>query len=211
MRDKDEHNDYGAFPDPRIPKLIVTGKDVEQIKLQMPILAHQLREKFITEYALPEYDANILTRTRELAFYFIDCVKLLNKPKAISNWIMTDLLARSETITISAKHLTEIIKLVEEKTITKLVGLQLLDSVIASGSEAIPPIERAKELGLLATIKDDQILAILTQLKKDNPKVAEDYLSRPDRVKPFIIGQVMKQTRGQAKSDIVEKLIAKMF
>jgi len=208
MRNKEESQDYRYFPDPDIYAVKITRADVSRIKEKMPVLAYELKEKFINEYGLPEHDANVLTRSKEIAHYFMNCVKLLSKPKVISNWIMTDLLARSNDITISPTHLTDIIKMVEDKTFTKTVGLQLLDEVIKSKQS---PTELAKKMGLLATISDDQILAILTQLKKDNAKVAQDYAENPDKVLRFIIGQVMKQTQGKAKSDVVEKLIPKVF
>jgi aspartyl-tRNA(Asn)/glutamyl-tRNA(Gln) amidotransferase subunit B len=208
MRSKEQSQDYRYFPDPDIYAIELTKKDVEDIKKTMPTLAHEYREKFMTEYALPEYDADILTREKFLTGFFIDCVKSYNKPKSISNWLLTDILKYETFPNITPTHLAEIIKMVDDKKINKTVGLQLLEKVIETEKS---PNELAQKLGLLSTISDAEIKKILETLHAQNPQVALDYKNRPDRVLPFIIGQVMKQTQGKAKSEVVQRLIPEVF
>jgi len=214
MRSKEEAQDYRYFPDPDLIAIKVTPAEVAAIKIKLPVLAYQLKNKFMTEFGLPEYDADVLTREKAIAFYFLDCVKAYNSPKQISNWIMVDLMkimnaaGEDAPIPISAAHFTEIIKMTEDKTITKLVGLQLLEKVISTKQS---PGELAKTMGLLVTVTEQQIVAILEQLKAEKPTIAADYRENPERVIRFMIGYVMKNTQGRAKSDLVEKLIKEKF
>lgn len=202
-----------CVPAPDIPVVRITKEDVMRIKAQLPALACNLKEKLITELGLPEYDANILTKSKAILNYYLECVKLLNEPKKISNWIMVDLLRiikeqENDDLPLSPKHFTDIIKLVEDKQITKMVGLQLLEKVIEIKKE---PYILAKEMGLLTAISEQQIEGILIQLRTENPKVAEDYKNNKERVLKFIVGYVMKNTQGKAKSEIIESMINKVF
>jgi aspartyl-tRNA(Asn)/glutamyl-tRNA(Gln) amidotransferase subunit B len=215
MRSKEESQDYRYFPDPDIYAVKISADDVSKIRVQMPPLAYQLRDKFVNEFKLPAYDAAVLTKSKTTAFYYLECLEFLNEPKKISNWVMVDLQKivneqDTDEIPVSAEYLTEIIKLVEDKTVTKLVGLQLLEKTIA-GNNRQAPAEIAKSMGLFAAVSDEEILDILVRLKNENPQVAQDYTQNKERVSRFIIGQVMKQTRGKAKSETAEKIMQKVF
>jgi aspartyl-tRNA(Asn)/glutamyl-tRNA(Gln) amidotransferase subunit B len=213
MRNKEESQDYRYFPDPDIYPIKISRAVVDDCKSRLPILAHQLRDKFAGEFGLPDYDAAILTKTKETAEFYLSCVALLKEPKKISNWLMVDVAFymnenNLDAIPISAKDLTDIIAMVESKKITKTVGLQLMTEVIKKKK---PAKELAEKMGLFETISDAEILKILAEVAKANPKVADDYRARPDKVLPFIIGQVMKQTRGKAKSEDALRLLPKVF
>ena len=202
MRNKEESQDYRYFPDPDIYAVKITREDVENLRKTMPLLAHQLREKFIKEFKLPEYDADILTRDKTISDFYLECVKLYNNPKPISNWIQTDVLkrmndAQTDKIPTTPQTLTTIIKMVEEGKITKLVGLDMLDGKV--------------KLTDTAGVTDAEITKILTELKASMPHIAADFAANPPKVLPFLIGQVMKATKGKAKSDAVEKIIKKLF
>ena len=213
MRSKEQEVDYRYFPDPDIYAVKITKSDIAKVRDNMPVLAYQLKEQFVTKFGLPEYDADVLTRSKNVAMFYLDCLNHLGEPKKVSNWIMVDLLKimndkSTETIPVSSAYLAEIIKMVEDKKITKAVGLQLLDMVIEKPQ---PPSALAQKMGLLVTITDAQILDILNALKKENPRVAEDFKSNKERVLRFIVGHVMKHTQGKAKSENVERLIYKTF
>ena len=221
MRSKGDFQEYCYIPDPDIYPVRITREDVEKIRVKMPTLAHELRERLVTEFGLPEYDADVITKTRDRAKFYLDCVAHYNEPKQISNWLMVDLLNRMndldlEDFPIAPKDFCDIIKMTQDKIVTKLVGLQILDEVIRlslssewkAGSSVS---ELAKKMGLLVTVTDEQIIGILDGLRKEKPNLPVDYLANKQKVLPFIIGQVMKQTQGRAKSDIVEALIERTF
>lgn len=213
MRSKEEAQDYRYFPDPDILPITIAKESVEKIKNEMPLLPQERRIKYVEEYGLPEYDAQILTSSKYISDYFDTCVKEFNAPKKISNWIMVDLLKLVKeqeefVFPISAEDLTEIIKMVEEKTINKTVGVQLLDKVIETNER---PKALADKMGLLVKISDDQIISLLQKLKSENAKVVEDYKNAPEKVMGFIVGYVMKNTGGKANSLLVKELITKVF
>lgn len=213
MRSKEEAQDYRYFPDPDLLPVKISREEVKKIEDEMVMLPSERRKMYMEEFGLPEYDAQILTSSKYLADYFENCVKNFNAPKKISNWIMVDLLKLVKeqeelTFPISEKNLTAIIKLVEEKTINKTVGLQLLDKTIETGKE---PLILAKELGMLVTISDEQIVSLLEKLKSENQKVVEDFKNSPEKVVGFIVGYVMKNTGGKANSNRVRELISEKF
>lgn len=109
---------------------------------------------------------------------------------------------------ISAQHLSQIIKMVEEKLINKNLGLQLLDKTIESGKD---PLTLAKEMGFLVSIGDEEIIVLLEKLKSENAKVRDDYALEPAKVEGFIVGYVMKNTGGKANAGKVKSLISKVF
>lgn len=213
LRDKVEAQDYRYFPEPDIPPVILTDEDILRVKSEMVTLPHKRRVIYQEQFGLPVYDSEILTINKYISDYFEECVKFYNNPKKISNWIMVDILKlvnlnEGGMFPITAKYLSTIIKMVEEKVINKTVGLQLLDKVIETGED---PESLAKKMKLLVTISDTQILKILKDLTKQNPKVIEDYKLTPERVEPYIIGQVMKATQGKANSIRVKELIKEVF
>ncbi len=213
MRSKEQAQDYRYFPDPDLLPIEVTKEDVSNIKDEMVELPADRRTRYVEEFGLPQYDANILTSTKYISTYFEKCVEFYNAPKKISNWIMVDLLKlvkEQEEIVfpLSEQHLAQIVKMVEEKVINKTVGLQLLDEVIKTHKS---PEVLAKEMNLLVTISDEQIIELLNKLKNENAKVAADYKVAPDKVTGFIMGYVMKNTGGKANSAKVRELISKVF
>lgn len=213
MRSKEEAQDYRYFPDPDLLPVKISREEVKKIEDEMVMLPSERRKMYMEEFGLPEYDAQILTSSKYLADYFENCVKNFNAPKKISNWIMVDLLKLVKeqeelTFPISEQNLTAIIKMVEEKTINKTVGLQLLDKTIETGKE---PLILAKELGMLVTISDEQIVNLLEKLKSENQKVVEDFKNSPEKVVGFIVGYVMKNTGGKANSNRVRELISEKF
>lgn len=213
MRTKEQAQDYRYFPDPDLLPLEISKEDVEAIAKEMVMLPADRRKMYVEKFGLPEYDAQILTSTKYISDYFEKCVSYFDAPKKISNWIMVDLLKlvkeQDEIIfPIDEQKLTTIIKMVEEKTINKTVGLQLLDKVIETGKE---PMTLAKEMNLLVTITDEQVVQLLKKLKAENEKVIQDFKKSPEKVMGFIVGYVMKNTGGKANSNRVKELILALF
>jgi len=213
MRSKEQAQDYRYFPDPDLLPVKISNEDIENVKKEMTMLPQDRRKKYVEEFGLPEYDAQILTSSKYISDYFENCVLQFNAPKKISNWIMVDLMklvkGQEEFVfPIKEQYLASIIKMVEEKIINKTVGLQLLDKTIETGKE---PAVLANEMNLLVTISDEQILELLNKLKNENAKVAEDYKNAPEKVVGFIMGFVMKNTGGKANSSRVRELIAQVF
>ncbi len=213
MRTKEQAQDYRYFPDPDILPIAISKSDVAKIKATMPTLPQERRDRYVKVFGLPEYDAAILTSSKYVSDYFEKCTRIFDSPKKISNWIMVDLLKLVKeqedfVFPIAEEDLCEIIKMVEERVINKTVGLQLMDAVIKSGKK---PSALAKEMNLIATISEEQILSLLQKLKAENAKVSEDYKKQPQKVVGFIVGYVMKNTAGKANAELVKSLIEKVF
>lgn len=212
MRSKEEAQDYRYFPDPDILPISITDGDVKKIKDEMPQLPAQRRAKYIEEFGLTAQDAKQLTTSKYVSDYFENCVALLNLPKKISNWILTDLLRLVKdqeefVFPIDEKRLVQIIQMVEDKKVTKALGLELLE--LCQSSEKMPE-ELAKEHNMIANITAQQIEEILVKFISDNPKAVEDAKSDP-KAMGFIIGHVMKCTQGKANGALVRQLVDKLI
>lgn len=213
LRSKEEAQDYRYFPDPDILPISISKDDIERIKLDMPLLPSERRKMYVETYGLPEYDAKILTSSKYVSDYFENCVKKLDMPKKISNWIMVDLLKLVKeqeefVFPINEEDLVEIIKMVEDKKINKTTGLKLMDKVIIAKEK---PGVLADKMGLYDGVSKEQIIALLNKLKMENVKVCEDYKKEPEKVVGFIVGFVMRNTQGKANSNEVKELIKDIF
>ena len=210
MRSKEEAQDYRYFPDPDILPINVTDEDIDRIKNEIPELPQARRIKYVTEYALSQKDAEMLTSNKYTSDYFETCIKEYPNAKKIANWIITDLFRYADDMgkfPVNEKTLAQIVKMVEDKKITKANGIVLLEKIIKDGGE---PEELAKEMNLISTITDAQIMYIQTRLKQKNQKAIADFKTDP-KVMSFIIGYVMKNTQGKANGQTVKDLIVRMM
>ncbi len=207
MRSKEDTQDYRYFPDPDILEVKIDKDFVKALKEKMPMLAHARREKYVNEFNLPQYDADVLTSSKTVSDFFNQAVELLNQPKEISNWIMTDImkLIVDDVIPISATHLVDIIQLVLQKKITRNNAKDLLESVCKTKSS---PLEIAKKSGMLETISQKQIEQIVEMLIEANQSSALQYAENQNKIMQFFMGRVMKETRGKADPTLTQKVIA---
>lgn len=212
MRSKEEAQDYRYFPDPDILPIEISRGVVKDLESQIPTLPVVRRKKYISEFGLSGADAELLTTDKYISDYFEASVNEYNNPKKIANWILTELLRRIKEsgkgqFDISEKELVSIVSMVEAGKITKANGIVLIDEIAKTGecAEIL-----AKKLNLISDITEEQIVAILEDFKKENPKAVDDFKTDP-KVKSFIVGYVMKRTSGKANGKIVQELISKMF
>ena len=216
MRSKEESQDYRYFPDPDILGVNISEEVVERLRKTLPLLPAQRKELYVSTYALPEYDANILLSEKFISDYFDRVNSIVNKPKQVSNWIMVNVLKTfkekfCETLeeVISSDNLAEVIKMVEDKEITRANGITLYEKLCEEGGEAR---KLAKELGYFnAGISDEELVKIIDEIFESNASAKSDYAANPDKVINFFMGQLMKRTKGAAKVEkarpiIIEKL-----
>lgn len=210
MRSKEDCQDYRYFPDPDLLTVKISREDVAKLKAEMPLSQEKRIEKYTQEYGLPEKDTEVLVSTKVISDYFDSCVKLLNEPKEIDNWILTEILKLnvSEEVPVSAENLTTIIKLVLDKKVSRSNAKILLEKVVETGKDAM---SLAKSMDFLSNVSNDTITQIIDNLIASNPKAVEDYEKTPDKVVQFFIGGTMRETRGKAdalfaKEYIISKL-----
>lgn len=217
MRSKEEAMDYRYFPEPDLLKLVITDEEIENIKGIMPESKTDKLARFISDYAIPEYDANILCEDIELADYFEAVVKTSNNPKLSSNWIMTEVMRNLkeknitiDMFTISPEHLGEIIVLIEKNVISTKIAKELFE--IKLSDDRAPEII-VKEKEMVQVADTGTIEAMIDEVINANPKMVEDYKNSDEGRKPRVIkgliGQVMKLSKGKANPNMVTELMTK--
>ncbi len=215
MRGKEEAHDYRYFPDPDLVPVEIESGWVEEIRKTLPELPDVKKKRFIEEYNLPAYDAEIITSSRKLAEFFETCCKLLPKPKLISNWIMTELLrelnreGKEVTETrLTPELFTELLTLLEEGTISSTTAKKVFLEVYQTGRR---PKEIVEEKGLKQESDEEALLAICQKILEEHPKEVEKYRKGKKNVIGFFVGQVMRETRGKANPKLVNQLLTKLL
>ena len=211
MRSKEEAHDYRYFPDPDLVPVVLDEAWVEEIKKTIPELPEQKRERFAIEYSLPEYDAGVLTSSRELANYFEKCTSLFSKPKIISNWIMGDLLRElnksNQVISecpVSPSALVNLLKLIDEDVISGNIAKSVFEEMYQTGKE---PITIVDEKGLKQITDDKAIDKMVEGVLQANLSQVDEYKGGKEKVLGFLVGQVMKASKGKANPGTVNKLL----
>ncbi|SHF32488.1 aspartyl/glutamyl-tRNA(Asn/Gln) amidotransferase subunit B [Desulfofundulus australicus DSM 11792] len=211
MRSKEEAHDYRYFPEPDLVPLIIDRRWVEEIRATLPELPDERRNRYIKRYDLPAYDATVLTATKEMADYFEECVALYPNAKAVSNWMMGDLArllnAHNMDITqckVSPRQLTDMLKLMDRGTISGKIAKTVFEEMFTTGKD---PEQIVQEKGLVQITDEGTIAAVVDEVLASNAKVVEDYLKGKDRAFGFLVGQVMKATRGKANPELVNRLL----
>lgn len=211
MRSKEEAQDYRYFPDPDILSVKISREIVDLAKKEMPELASEKKLRYVQELALPEYDAKILTSEKYIAEYYESVLEMVKKPKIVSNWIMTYVLAKCKEQSvnsleevITSKNLAYIINAVEDKEITRANGIDLLEIVSYSDLDAK---NEAKERNMISKMTDAELLSFIESVFADNEKAAYDYKSDPVKVENFFMGQLMRKTQGKANVSVARPII----
>lgn len=215
MRVKEEANDYRYFPEPDLVSMEIDPLWVKDIEKNLPELPHEKQERFMKEYDLPEYDAGVLTQTKELANFFEETVKYAHDPKQASNWIMGDVLRRVndeeielEDLRFSPKDLADLLALINQGKISNNIGKKVLKDMFDSGKS---PDVIVKEKGLLQISDEDELIEIVEKVISENEQSVIDYRNGKDRALGFLVGQVMKSTRGKANPQLANKLIREII
>jgi len=215
MRGKEEAHDYRYFPDPDLVPIKIDDKWLDEVKESLPELPDEKKKRFVSEYGLPEYDAQVLTGSVDLAAYFEATVKLYPKPKKVSNWIMVELLKliKKEDHDIGSSKVTpevlaELLSLIEKGTISNKIAKKILEEIYEKGGSATEIVERE---GLSQVSDESELSAIVEQVLRENPKEVEKYRAGKKKVMGFFVGQVMRQTRGKANPQMVNVLLRRLL
>jgi aspartyl-tRNA(Asn)/glutamyl-tRNA(Gln) amidotransferase subunit B len=211
MRSKEEAHDYRYFPEPDLPPLVIDRERQEAIRATLPELPDARRRRLVAEYGVPEYDAALLTQTRELADYFEATAKAAGNPKAASNWIMGEILrimkergVGVDGISVSPEALASLIKIVERGTVSSTVGKDVLAKMFESGRSADAIVA---EEGLAQISDSSSLEPSVHRIVAAHPDVVAEIRAGKDRKFQFLVGQVMKDTKGKADPKIVTDLL----
>ena len=209
MRKKETSQDYRYFPDPDMLAVEISREEVQKIKDSLPPMPEELKKKYIEEYKLTEYDADVITKDRDIIKYFEDTIKLYNNPKVIANWLLTDILSKikdeeNAEIKISSEKLAKILTLLEQSKISRTVAKEIFAKVWDDDADVD---KLAKEMG--GSVDEDSLKTLISNIIANNPKAVEDYHTSdtPEKVFRWFVGQVMKETRGKANAPMAEQII----
>ncbi|MBX6362445.1 MAG: Asp-tRNA(Asn)/Glu-tRNA(Gln) amidotransferase subunit GatB [Gemmatimonadetes bacterium] len=202
MRSKEESHDYRYFPDPDLPPLVVDGRQIDAIRATLPELPDARRRRFIEQYGLPAYDAEVLTAERAVADYYERVAAAVGDPKAASNWVMTDVLgwvnlrqATLAALPVTPERLADLIRLVADGTLSTTLARQVFARMAETGQEAAAIVEAEG----LAQIRDTaQLEAWAAEVVAAHPAEAERYRQGEAKLLGFFMGQLMKRSRGKA-------------
>ena len=214
MRSKEEAHDYRYFPDPDLVPLIIDDAWIDEIRSTLPELPREKKERFIRDYALPEYDAAILTATRQLADYFEECVRLGPQPKVVSNWIMGDILRNVpdtrdiSQFPVTPSHLAEMLLMVDKGTISGKIAKTVFEEMVATGRMPQPIVA---EQGLVQVSDEGALEKAIQDVLSAHSDQVEQYRQGKEKVFGFLVGQVMKTTKGKANPQVVNELLKKML
>lgn len=213
MRSKEQAHDYRYFPEPDLVPLRVSEHWLHEVKAKLPELPAERRERFVREYGLREYDAQVLALTREAGDYFETAAKVSGDGRATANWVSGDLMgllnASGKGVAespVGAEQLGELIALIQKGELSGKLGKEILPKMFETGEAAAAIMDREglrqiSDSGALEKIVDEAIAA--------NPKQVEQYRGGKITVLGFLVGQVMKASRGQANPAAVNEALKK--
>jgi len=211
MRGKEEAHDYRYFPDPDLMPVHVSESLKNEILLSMPELPEKRKERFVNDLKLPEYDAGVLTSQKEMADYFENVLKETKDVKIASNWIMGDVLKKInedhlsfDDFPISAINLGKLINLINTNKISSKIAKNVFPIMLDEGKD---PETIVKERNLIQITDTSEIESAIDNVISNNSKQVEEFKSGKQKVLVFLVGQVMKETRGKANPKMVNQIL----
>ncbi|HPT63302.1 MAG TPA: Asp-tRNA(Asn)/Glu-tRNA(Gln) amidotransferase subunit GatB [Candidatus Atribacteria bacterium] len=214
-RGKEGAEDYRYFPDPDLLPFSIKGEMIEEIKSELPELPLQREERFMTEYELSQGEAEILVQDKEIADFFEDTLRDFNEPRMVCNWITTEVFKNLKELgidisqaSITPAHLAELLKMVDKKEISGTIAKSVLEEMFATGARAREVIARR---GISFISDEKELENIVREVIEKNPQSVADYLSGKEKALQFLIGQVMKETRGQADPELTKSILIKVL
>lgn len=216
MRTKEYEQDYRYFPEPDLVPVQFSEEWIEAVRASLPELPLAKRQRFMEQYALPAYDATLLVENRATADYFEEVVRLGAEPKAVANWMNSDLARLMNAVglediracKVQPQHLRDLIGMVQQGTITGSAAKQVLEEVFQTGTE---PAKVVQAKGLTQVNDAQQLLAWVQQAIAENPDAADKVRNGKMQTLQFLVGQVMKLSRGRANPNEVRRLIAEQL
>ena len=208
MRNKENAKDYRYFPEPDLGVIEISDEWKEEIRKSLPEMPEERKVRYMEEFKLPEYDSNIIVSSKYLSDLFEAATKVCNNPKAVSNWIMTDIIRVQneediEKMPFTAEELGKLIVLIDKGTISSSIAKKVFEELLENPRD---PEEIIKEKGWIQISDEGAIKEIVQKILEENPASIADYKAGKDRALGFLVGQEMKQTKGKANPQLLNKL-----
>lgn len=215
MRSKEEAKDYRYFPEPDLVPVNISEEWLDEVRKSLPELRDEKRERYVKEYGIPQYDADMITLSTKMADIFDETVKLCGKPKNVSNWLITETMRllkeremESDEISFSPKNLAMLVKISDEGIINSTVAKEVFEKIFDND---INPEKYIEENGLKQDNNEDAIKEIVLSIIERNPQSVNDYRNGKDKAIGFLVGQVMKESKGKANPGIVNRLLKELL
>ena len=210
MRDKEDAQDYRYFPDPDLVAIKLSDEYIENIKNTLPELPESRKQRYLTEYHLSEKDANIITSSKYLSDLFEEASKICNNPKAVNNWIISDIsriLNETEMdpveIPFDSKQLAKLVQLIDKGTISSSIAKKVLVEMFEHPRD---PEDIIDEKGWVQISDEGAIKEVVLKVLENNPKSVEDYKAGKEKALGYLVGQAMKETRGKANPQMLNQM-----
>ena len=211
MRSKEDAHDYRYFPEPDLAPIVLSDEYVENLRKNLPEMPNVRRDRYMTELGLPEYDATLITNSKYMAEFFDKALEKCGNAKLVSNWMLSDmsrLMNESEMevteLRFTPEDLGELIILIDKGTISSAIAKKVFEKMFETGEKPEKIVEKE---GLVQITDEGAIKEMVISVINENPKSVEDFLNGKDKAVGFIVGQVMKASRGKANPGTVNKLI----
>lgn len=213
MRGKEEAHDYRYFPEPDLPPMEIDSGWLTEIKENMPELPQVKRLRFKEEYSLSNDEISVLTQDKSLADFFEECAKLYFNPKIVSNWVKGEVLAnlsahnqQVENSKLTPAGLASLLKLIDEGKISVRLAKEVLTEIFATGKS---PEKIVEEKGMVQISGEEELTGIIEEVLIANPQPVAEYKAGKTKALGFLVGQVMKATKGKANPAMVNQLLRK--
>ena len=210
MRDKEDAQDYRYFPDPDLVAIKLSEEYIENIKKSLPELPESRKQRYLEEYKLSEKDANIITSSKYLSDLFEGAIKICNNPKAVNNWIISDIsriLNETEMepieIPFDSKQLAKLVMLIDKGTISSSIAKKVLVEMFEHPRD---PEDIIDEKGWVQISDEGAIKDVVLKVLEANPQSVADYKGGKDKALGYLVGQAMKETRGKANPQMLNKM-----
>ena len=210
MRDKEDAQEYRYFPDPDLVAIKLSDEYIENIRKTLPELPESRKERYLTEYGLSEKDANIITSSKYLSDLFEQASKICNNPKAVNNWIISDIsriLNETEMepiqIPFDSKQLAKLVILIDKGTISSSIAKKVLVEMFEHPRD---PEDIIDEKGWVQISDENAIKEVVLKILENNPQSIADYKAGKQKALGFLVGQAMKETRGKANPQMLNKM-----
>jgi aspartyl-tRNA(Asn)/glutamyl-tRNA(Gln) amidotransferase subunit B len=218
-RSKEEEEEYRYFPEPDIPKIILGSKFVSRVRTNMPELPIGRLKRYIEDYKITEHSAKILVNDKRISDFFEESLTYHKSPIEISNWIVNELLTKInekerqgltvggtrglDILSVTPKQVAEIAKVVEEKSLNRAIAREIFDKSIETGTS---PLKLADNMKIEKISDEGSIAKIINQTLNSQPHLKEQSKSNPNVIN-YVLGLIMKETKGQVNPQIAIKLI----
>ncbi|WP_240376038.1 Asp-tRNA(Asn)/Glu-tRNA(Gln) amidotransferase subunit GatB [Bacillus piscicola] len=211
MRVKEGSDDYRYFPEPDLVSLYIDDSWKQKIKEQIPELPDARKARYMADYDLSEYDAGVITQSKDMSDFFQESINQGADPKQAANWLMGEVNAymnanaqEMKDIALTPDSLAKLIQLIEKGTISSKIAKKVFTELMEKGGD---PEQIVKEKGLVQISDEGELKKIVDEILDNNPQSIEDYKNGKDKALGFLVGQVMKETKGKANPQMVNKLI----